>query len=83
MGEPSAHYVVRVRANVDAARWWSAAADADDAPAVIRALLTGRSRVEVSGDEAELVRAWARAIDGWPDDGDEPLSFYPAAPAPC
>src|SRR6478735_12204421 len=65
MSEPSVHYVVRVRADVVAIRWWSAVAGADDAPAVIRALLTGRSRVEVSADEALMIRAWAGAIDGW------------------
>jgi hypothetical protein len=80
MTEPSAHYVVRVRHDVDAARWWSAAADDADAPAVIQALLAGRSRVEVGLEEALEVRAWASRIDGWKPDGEQPLSFYPATP---
>jgi hypothetical protein len=82
MSEPSAHYVVRVCHDVDALRWWSAAAAATDARPAFGALLTGRSRLEVSADEALELRAWASRIDGWGHDGHEPLSVYPAARVP-
>ena len=48
----------------------------------MRALLSGRSRIEVSAEEAHEVLAWARTLDGWDDGGIRaPLVAYPAAGA--
>ncbi len=81
--EPS-YYALRVCPEADAARWWEAArARARDAPAPIRALLTGRTRVEVSAGEALTALAWARALDEWDDDRLPPVWVYPEMPVPA
>ena len=42
-----------------------------------RAVLSGRSRVEVSAEEAHAVLAWARSIDGWDEGERAPLVAIP------
>jgi hypothetical protein len=44
----------------------------------VRAILTGRSRVELSAAEAREALEWARGIDGWEADGVAQLYVYPA-----
>ena len=67
--------VMRLRAN---ARTWRAAARTDDdAPPAARALLAGRTRVELPAREARDVIAWARTIPGWDSDGGGALESYP------
>ena len=83
MSELSApsYYALRVRPSAHAPRWWASARDAAAAPPAITAMLAGRSRVEVSAEEALQALAWARALPGWDDDSLTPLWAYPAAPA--
>ncbi len=72
-------YVLRAGGRAEETRWWSSAIQAHaSAPPAVRAILTGRSRVEVSAEEAQAVLAWASALDGWDDHGTAPLSSYPA-----
>ena len=47
----------------------------------MRAILAGRSRVEVSADEAVAVLRWARGLDGWDPDALAPVWIYPVTPA--
>jgi hypothetical protein len=76
--EAPSYYALRVSPGVHATQWWTAArASGSSAPAAIRALLSGRARVEVSADEAAHVLAWARALDGWAGDGGPPLRVHP------
>jgi hypothetical protein len=76
--EPS-YYALR--AGAEGSPWWEGARRAGpDAPPPIRALLAGRSRVEVSPDEAWSVLTWARKLDGWESDDVTPLWIYPIAP---
>jgi hypothetical protein len=71
---------IRVRPDAESSPWWAAARRAGvDAPPAIRSILMGRSRVELSADEASEALAWARALDGW--DGEPPLQVYPLEPA--
>jgi hypothetical protein len=73
--EDSSTVVVRLRAN---ARTWRAAARTDDdAPPAARALLAGRTRIELSAQEARTVFAWARTVPGWESDGGPALEAYP------
>ena len=72
------HYVLRVRGQAEATPWWaSAIRTLSSAPPAARAVLSGRSRVELSAGEAHDVLAWARSIDGWDDGGITPLAIHP------
>jgi hypothetical protein len=69
-------YVV-LRVDPTAHAWLEAARlRAYDAPGPIRALLAGRSRLEVGPEEAERALAWAAQIPGWREDGRPPLFVY-------
>ena len=76
------YYALRVRPEAVAPEWWTAARAADyDAPQAIRALLSGRSRVELTAEEAVLAIHWASRLSGWDDNGGpEPLFVYPMLP---
>jgi hypothetical protein len=58
----------------------SARAAADRAPRAIQAILTGRTRVEVSAEDATAALAFARTLDGWDPERLTPVWVYPAAP---
>jgi hypothetical protein len=78
---PRSYYALRVCPDAAASPWWASARHAGStAPRAIRAILAGRSRVELTADEAEHVLAWARELPGWDDDSLAPLRVYPAAP---
>jgi hypothetical protein len=81
MGAPS-YYALRVCERADGARWWASVRRAlPDVPAPVRAIMAGRSRVELTSEEAWAVLAWARTLDGWDSDGYTPLWIYPVSPA--
>jgi hypothetical protein len=72
------YYALRVRSDAVAPEWWAAAhARGADAPQPVRALLTGRTRVELSPEEAIRAIQWAAQLTGWDDDGEHPLFIYP------
>ena len=73
--DDSTTVVVRLRA--DARTWRAAARTDDDAPPAARALLAGRTRIELSAQEAREVFAWARSVPGWESDGTPALEAYP------
>ena len=78
--EPS-YFALRVCPRAEASDWWRSARRAvHRAPPAMRAILTGRSRVEISADEAHAVLRWARGLDGWDPDALAPVWIYPAAP---
>jgi hypothetical protein len=70
-----------LRRRTTAAAWWSAARQRrDEAPAALLALLAGRTRVEVTGDEAAAALAWAQTVDGWSAAEPKPIFVHdPAA----
>lgn len=71
--------MLRAAGKAEETRWWASAIQAHaSAPPAVRAILTGRSRVEVSAEEAEAVLVWASALDGWDESATAPLSTYPA-----
>ena len=77
---PTAHAprpTVVLRLN-SGARLWQASARAagEHAPGLVRALLAGRTRVELSCEEAEAAIAWARQVPGWDSDGAPALVAY-------
>jgi hypothetical protein len=73
------YYALRVCPRAEAHAWWNAARRAQaDAPTAIRALLSGRTRVELSLSEAHDALAWAAQLDGWAGHGLKPLWLYPA-----
>ena len=72
--EDTSTVVLRLRAS--ATVWTSAARTDDDAPPAARALLNGRTRVEISADEARTVFAWARDVPGWETDDVRALEAY-------
>jgi hypothetical protein len=76
------YYALRVCPVADAPAWWRAArAVAADAPPAVRAILAGRSRVEVTAAEAAAAIAWASALAGWDNDSLTPIWVYSTAPA--
>ena len=69
-------YVV-LRLDPAAHEWLAAAGSrAVDAPDSIRALLVGRTRVEVGLAEAERALAWATQLAGWHEDGRPALFLH-------
>jgi hypothetical protein len=82
---PPSLWVLRVRPAAFEGDWWRAARGRHDAPAPIGALLRGRSRVEVTPDEATAAITWAKRLDGWDSTTPTPLFIHqpgsdPAAP---
>jgi len=59
-----------------ASRWWAAARRRADVPSAVAALLQGRTRVELTADEADAAMAWAETVDGWPDGDPRPLLVH-------
>jgi hypothetical protein len=75
------YYALRVCPRSDTRAWWDAAGRAKaGAPPAIRALLSRRSRVELSQDEAREAISWAERVEGWGGPGLPPLWIY-AGPA--
>jgi hypothetical protein len=69
-------YVV-LRLDPAAHEWLESARRATlDAPDSVRALLAGRSRVEIGPAEAERALAWAAQLPGWHHDGRPALFVY-------
>jgi hypothetical protein len=76
----STYSVLRVRSRASAPAWWSAASERRDAPVAIASLLGGRTRVEVTRDEAVRALAWAAGIAGWAAADPKPVFLHePAA----
>jgi hypothetical protein len=75
------YLALRVCPRAASADWWVSARSAmHDAPPAMRAILAGRTRVEVSADEALAVLRWARGLDGWDPDALAPVWIYPVTP---
>ena len=71
----SSYVVLRVEPGSD--EWLAAArVRASEAPDPIRALLAGRSRVEVGHVEARHAILWASQLAGWDEDGRPPLFVH-------
>jgi hypothetical protein len=78
--EPS-YFALRVCPRAESLDWWLSARRAlHEAPLPMRAILAGRTRVEVSADEAGAVLRWARGLDGWDPNAPAPVWIYPVAP---
>lgn len=69
--------VLRVRPDAQASEWWNAVRLRRDVPGAILVLAHGRSRVELSRDEAERALQWASRLDGWEAAEPKPLQVYP------
>jgi ABC-type uncharacterized transport system YnjBCD substrate-binding protein len=76
------YYALRVRPEAVAPTWWAAAhAAGHDAPRPVRAVLAGRTRVEITAEEAVLAMHWASHLSGWPGNGGpKPLFVHPGLP---
>jgi hypothetical protein len=74
------YYALRRCPAAEAPAWWASARRRPDAPPAIVALLSGRRRVELSGDEASAALTWAETIDGWPTAGLRPVMAHPRDP---
>jgi hypothetical protein len=75
------YFALRVCERVHDTTWWESAHRAiDSAPLTIRSILAGRSRVEVTAEEAREALAWARTLDGWDADPHPTLWVYPVEP---
>jgi hypothetical protein len=70
------YVALRVRETTAAEVFWSAARRRRDAPPAIGALLSGRSRVEVTQWEADEALAWAGSVDGWSGAAPKPLFVH-------
>jgi hypothetical protein len=69
--------VLRVRPDARASEWWHAVRLRRDVPGAILVLAHGRSRVELTRDEAERALQWASSLDGWDASDPKPLQLYP------
>jgi hypothetical protein len=70
---------LRVGSRSSARDWWTTASRRRDAPPAITSLLGGRTRVEVTRDEAVHALAWASGIAGWPEAGPTPVFLHEPA----
>jgi hypothetical protein len=68
---------LRIVSGSDAGTWLSAARDSDGVPRPVAALLGGRTRIEVSPEEANAAMAWAATLPGWTDADPKPLLVHP------
>jgi len=75
--EDHAFYALRVCPKATADAWWSAVRARHDVPPGIMALVRGRTRVELTRDEAGEAMAWAGRQEGWADAEPKPLHVYP------
>jgi hypothetical protein len=58
--------------------WWAAAQERRaDAPRAVNALLSGRTRVELTAEEAVLAIHWAAQLTGRDDYEQHPMFIYP------
>jgi hypothetical protein len=80
MNDNATYVALRVESDASADLWWAAASQRHDAPAAIAALLGGRTRVEVTRDEAQRALAWAAGIGGWAGAERKPVFVYEPAP---
>ena len=67
--------VLRVCPDADSAAWWSAVRRREDVPAAIAVLAAGRTRVELSYEEADHALTWAARVEGW-SAAARPLSLH-------
>jgi hypothetical protein len=75
------YYALRVCPAAPTRETWVAAdAHGDEAPAAVRALLAGRTRVELSATEAELAISWASGLPGWDEQPLKPIFVHPSMP---
>jgi hypothetical protein len=75
----NSYVALRIRPRASAAAWWEDAATRRDAPPPIAALLRGRTRVELTTEEAARALDWAGALAGWA--GAEPKPLFVHEPA--
>ena len=61
----------------EAETWWSVARQCSSVPPPLAALLQGRTRIEVSAEEADACLAWAERLDGWAEANPKPLLVHP------
>jgi hypothetical protein len=73
------YLVLRPARSAETDGWWAAARRSADVPAAVTALMRGRTRVELSADEADATLLWAAGIDGWADADPKPLLVYGGA----
>jgi hypothetical protein len=73
----ASYHALRVTPGASAGAWWHAVSARSDAPLALAALLAGRTRVELSHDEAVQVLAWAASVDGWEGSELKPLTLFP------
>ena len=75
--EYHAFYALRVCPKATADAWLSAVRGRHDVPPGIMALVGGRTRVELTPDEAGEAMAWAGRQEGRADAEPKPLHVYP------
>jgi len=72
----SSYVAIRAVASGDA--WWAAARRRRDIPPPVVSLLHGRTRIELSSEEADAVLQWAASVDGWANAQPKPLAVHHA-----
>jgi hypothetical protein len=70
------YLALRVCTKASAPAWWSAARNRSDVPAAISALLGGRTRVELTAEEAARALDWAASVGGWDAADPKPVFVY-------
>lgn len=77
MSTEGSYTALRASHGSDAETWWSAARRSSSVPPPLAGLLHGRTRIEVSAEEADAVLAWAAGLDGWAEANPKPLLVHP------
>jgi hypothetical protein len=76
MNLDATYAALRVDRGAAASVWWASVALRRDAPAPIAALLSGRTRVEVTRDEGQRALAWAAGVAGWAAAEPKPVFLH-------
>jgi len=75
--DDASYHALRVCDTASAVEWWAQAHERSrSAPAPIRALLAGRTRIELTAEEAVRAIEWASRLPGWSLDGQPPLIVH-------
>jgi hypothetical protein len=77
---PDHSYIaLRAQPHAQAPEWWAAAHERGDVALAIRGLLAGRTRVELTEQEAQGALTWASRLAGWNEPAVKPVFRYPDA----
>jgi hypothetical protein len=72
----SSYVALRAHRSPETAAWWDEADRSNAVPPPVAAFLAGRTRLELSVDEADAALHWAATLASWADAEPKPLRVH-------